>query len=424
LWQKKEFFQGYRAEALVAHFAADRYQADARGALDWARQIKSPFFSSLAVGACAARCIKSDPLAAQQLVLGAQERALSNHGYVGSDATSLNYLFQLTPLFEPALAKPLLTASRRNVQQWFGDGLEKSKPTLELAHQVVALEPASVDDFLKEITADKYLTNHLYESIQFLGTHLARTRKDWAAAQVAAFYESGKGLPGTDTVLFNLIMEDALNDLPKALGKIKAMGVDDQGQALFYVARALRDGGRLKESAAIVEDIQARINAKAEGTGWIAGVLPPARERWAADDERDKIAPPAPPGAEQIDAFMARPETDRRFLDNRNLHFRDAKQAMAFVEKALPLARAATDPVGGRGSVPGGRRGAILGNLSHIAALAGDPARAKTIADEITVPEMRAFYCLVAYEVSHPLPAPARSWPIFLFTVPENRIGP
>ena len=72
--------------------------------------------------------------------------------------------------------------------------------------------------------------------------------------------------------------------------------------------------------------------------------------------------------------------------------------------------------------LPSGERG--LGTLAQTAAALNNPPQAKSIADEITIPELRAFYLLAAYETFHPLHPATRDWPLFRHFKPAAiRIG-
>jgi hypothetical protein len=420
LQQKKTFFNTYRAEALLAQRAAVEYGADPRLALWYAREIKEPFYASLAVGACAVQAVKADPAAARDLLLGAQERALSIEHSTGSDATSLDYLFQTIPTFPRDDAQKLLQTSRRNLGAWIGDSGSKRKPALELTRQTLAIDPDGIDALLQVLSSTDQAT-HLSESFRLLAGHLYTHRHAWALEQVNAFYASKKSFLAADPLLAALLLEDAVSDPPRALANIEKMDPSDQDMALVRVADALHGAGKIEQALEIVKRLEQRAAAQGAAGEQTSRLVNGFVEGWA----REKVAAagtivPAM-DAQAIDTFIETPSADAWRLQwvGKALTFRDAAQTQKFVDAALPLARQVHDM-----GYPhhGSPRSQSLGTLACAAALAGDLERAKAIADEIDIPELRALYLLAAYETVHPLPDVVRGWPIFFFPQPRVQI--
>jgi len=410
LQEKKEFIQSYRSESLLAECAALRYRYQPNEALEQARGLKEPFYSSLAFGAIAAQLLADDPIEAQKLLMKAQTQAVTIDHWTGSDATSLGYLFQLIQMFKPKQAQEILAASRRNLN------LPKSYPTtkqhamLILSQATLAVDPSQATSLLK----DACKSHHYYESVQLLGRYKARNRKDWAAKELEAFYKSRRDWPSAHELIIAVLLENALADLPKAIERINTLPERQQDAARASIAEALKEAGRKKEAMAVLEVLESR----AKAAEWVYDYVRNARARWAAEEDATR-----PMSAEDIERFLAKPtmEALRRIADGgRPMAFQDAKQASAFVTEALPLAREIRE-----WGYPhhGSPRSVMLGMLTRIKAAQGEPEQAKKIADEITIPELKAFYLLQAYEAFQPLPNVVQTWPLYFYTRPEIRIG-
>lgn len=417
LQEKKEFLEQYRSQSLLAECAALRYRNQPKEALEQARGLTEPFYSSLALGAIAAQLLPDNPIEAQKLLMEAQSQALTIDHWTGSDATSLGYLFQLIQMFKQKQAREILGASRGNLNSRRSNPTTKQHAMLVLSQATLAVDPSQAASLLEEACkATQYY--HYYESVQLLGRYEARTRKGWATKELEAFYRSGRDWPASYEVISAVLLEDALADLPKASERIKTLPEGKQDAARVSIAQALKVAGRKEEASAVLEVLESRMKADAMQAQWVRDYATSARARWAAEEEVVRAV-----SAEDIVRFLAKPTAEALrtvAYRNRPMAFQDAKQASAFVTAALPLAREIWDM-----GYPhhGSPRSVLLGTLARIKAIQGEPEQAKKIADEITIPELKAFYLLQAYEACHPLPDVVRAWPLHFYPRPEIRIG-
>jgi hypothetical protein len=408
-------FQHYLAESLMVECAVLRYRDHPKDALAAARAIKEPFYTSLALGGIAAQQLESDPAQAKELFLEAQERAIEIDHWTGSDATSLGYLFDLIPLFEPAQTKALLAISRKNLQRWNASAGQKSHPMAALSRAMISVNPSGVDELLQEVSNSEQ-SNHYHESIELLGRFVAQTRRKWAAKEAKQFYESGDDWPFAFCPLSAVLLEDALLDLPRARKRIRMLPDGPQDKAWVAVAQALEKVGRMEEALDLLDEVDARSKANVRQARWIRDAVRKFRTLWTTE----KLGPVS---AKEIDQLMEMPDSstlNAMVYQKRPIVFRNEEQAAAFVAAALPPVRKMKEL-----GYPhhGSPRSVLLGALARIMAMQKDLEQAENIAREIAIPELRAFYLMEAYVAIRPLPELLRGWPIYYYIRAEIRIG-
>lgn len=418
LRQRKAFIQAYRSESLLAQCASLRYRSRPDDALAEARGLSEPFYASLALGAMASQQLADDPKAAEALLMEAQQRATAIDHWMGSDATSVGYLFQVVPLFERKQAAIVLAASLANLKPWEGDAFRKSHAMLELSRAAIRVDPSLAGQLLEDARRNSQ-ANHYYESIKLLSRHEASRQKDHTAEQVAAFYKSGRDLPVEDNPIVSEVVADAMTDLPTALARIKTLKAEQQDRVLYELADALAEDGRTQEATRLLDELEVRAKAMATETSWLHGGV--ARLRQTLRPHKPRTF-----SATDIDGFLAKPSAELlRDIAGEScpLTFRDVKQAGDFVAAARPLAPGIIPLEGDRALFGCSEKAAALGLLTRISLILGDTDAALQVAQQIDVPELRAMYLLQAEQDVHPLPQVVRGWPIYYMPPAEIRIG-
>lgn len=418
LQKRNAFTQPYRCESLLTQCAILRYRSHPDEALAEARGLSEPFFASLAIGGMASQQIERDAKTAEELLMEAQRRALAIDHWMGSDATSLGYLFQVVPLFERKQAAAALAASRVNLKAWEGDAFVKSRAMLELSRVALVVDPSLAGQLLQDARRNPQ-SNHYYESIKLLSRTEASRQPQRTTEQVAAFYRSGRDLPAEDDPIVSALVADAMRDVPAACERIKTLKEDQQNRLLYELTDALAEDGRKEEAMRLLEQLEARAKGNATEVTWLHGGIAHLQERLRARQ-------PQAVSVAEIDGFLGKPSAEllREITrEDRPLTFRDARQAKDFVAAARPLAPQVQPLLGAEALYWDMQRLAAMGVLTRVCAILGDVDAALQIAGQVDTPELRAMYLLQAEEDLHPLPEVMRGWPIHYMPAQDIRIG-
>lgn len=399
----EKFIVKYQAEALLSKLSILESQSDIRMALERARSIESPFYSSLALGGIAATELPSDRKASVKHYKEALKRAGEITHWTGTHATSLEFLFQLLPAYPEKEARDLLNASKATLDEW-GEGYndQKGEALFELSKAITAITPDKAESFLLEVALKN---RNSWRSIEYLATFIARQSIERALTLSEEHYRAKIDWPKDRTFRYAVLIELAKTDFPRAFEGIKAMRELDNEISAVRLAEVLLAGNRKKEAKQVLEYIDS-LDLVLDGT---KTCLTRLRSRLEQRETTVSQVTAVTPGL--IDNFLKDPYTTGwRFLtEGQQLVFRDSSQVREFVSKTFPLIEPTPDYLYPHHGSP---RSTALGFLVICSASIGEIARALEIAKSIDIPELRISYLLDAYEDANPLPSIVTAWPI------------
>ena len=390
-----------RTDALFTKLAILESQTDTERALDRARAIKNPFYSSLALGGVAATEMQSAPSASTNHFCEALITSRSISHWTGIHATSLCFLFGLLPFYPKDEASLLLGTSKEAFDAWQASDYQKGQSLLAFAKATTSVSPTNAESLLLNVAIK---SNHYWDSIEYLAGFIAKQSPDKALRLAEAHYQARRDWPNDQYFLRAVLIEMAKKDFGSAFQGIKNMRDLDREIAAVELAEAMLAAKRQREA----EEVIAYIGRLKTDFAWTKESLNKLRGQLASEGP----SPTRPTSAEPavIDHFLKGPSSEQlqTLAEKAVVTFRDKQQALAFVAAALPLAETIRD----RGYRHGSPRSTTLGLLVLCSVAAEKTDTALEIARRIDIPEIRVSYLLDAYEQIKPMPASVSDWPI------------
>lgn len=399
---RDQFIVKHKIEALLAKLSILESQSDTSSALDRARAIESPFYSSLALSGIAATEIRSDPAISAKHFQEGLARSLEIKEWNGSNATSLGYILDLLPAYPEKQSLELLKASRDTFSSWDGSDVQKGSALLSLSKVTTAIAPGEAQELLDEVALK---SNHYWESIEYLGTFMAQQSMEEALERSKQRYKEGKDWPNDVNFLRAVLLELAKTDFPGAFAGIKEMQGLDQEITAVKLTDFLLAQSRKKEAQLVIDHIQ---SLKSD-FNWTQESLKTLRR------ELERVEPMPTPSdtitPEAIDSFLKMPSTDgfQSISHSKSIVFRDEPQIRDFITKSLPF----VEPIQEMGYPHhGSPRSSALGLLVVCSALIDEIPQALELSKRISIPELRASFLLYSYEAGSPMPSTVSEWPI------------
>jgi hypothetical protein len=391
-----------RTDALLTKFSILEYQSDAQDALGRVRAMQDPFFASLALGGIAAIEMSADPSASTNHFREALSNTSNITHWTGSHATSLEFLFSLLSSYPKKDASLLLTASQKAFDAWKGSADQKGSALLALSKATTVIAPDRAEELLLDVALK---SNHHWDSIEYLGTFMARQSLEKTLKLAEQHYQARKDWPNDQYFLRAVLIELARTDFDRSFQSIKKMRDLDQEIAAEKLAESMLAENRKKDAREVINYLDA---LKTE-FAWTKESLDKLHSQLEQEGENITQADTATP--KQIDDFLkdANATQLQSLAGKASITFKDKQQVSDFVAKALPLAESIADM-----GYPhhGSPRSAALGLLVLCSVLTGESDKALEISRRIAIPELRISYLLDAYEQINPLPAPVPDWPI------------
>lgn len=404
--------------ALLAIFLA---QQDARTALEYANSIPDRLYSAIAKAGIAAEVVDED----LELAVAAYKEA------VDSSKEACEFAFEVLPLFPPEPGKELLQYSGDILGlSDYGDGWRSDPEVSEvndalfaLSKATVALAPERVQDLLVKTAL---MSHHFGESIDLLGSFLARQDMEAALALAAEYYspethfkESSSG----NTLYCSVLSVLSETDWHRARDIAKRLRGVDREIACSRLAASLLDQGRPIEAEQLYEaSLEVAEELGKEPFDNVTFVRALAFRALEAPGQSTQIPyPTLDASPEDVQRMIDAVDPDSRetldlaeeIFGKRVVNFRDRAQVRAFLEKAPPLAARTIAPGGVHFAGPGLRTHAF-GAMTVYASAIGDFQSAFRMAENLTG-EFRAYYLLEAYGQACPAPDVVNDWPIYFY---------
>lgn len=399
---KSHFIRVDRVEVLATRLSILTYDSNPKEAFANSKDIKDPFYRSLALGGIAAKEIKSSLTSSVDHYQEALNCSLTTKQWTGQHAGSLGFLFGLLPTYPTEQSLRLLAASKDAFDSWPVSEFQKQRSLLELAKATTLVDPSQCQSLLCDVAIK---SNHYSDSIEYLARFLAIKAPEETLRQARQRYTNGKNWPNGQYLLGAVLLEQSRTDFVSAFQGVKDMKHSplDSEIAAVKLAESLLEQNRRKE-AKEVADYLTSLKSNFEWT------------KTSLEKIRKKIDEPAQPAdhaelATQVDAFVSAPTAEKleTLCRAEKIRFKNRGQISAFIEKALPV----TDSVRDMGYPKhGSPRSDALGILVICSELIGKSDQALEISRRIEIPELRISYMLDAFESVNPLPAPVSQWPI------------
>jgi hypothetical protein len=405
----------YRSESLYAKLSILQYSKSPNKSLKTIKGLSEDFYRSLALGGIASIEQKSNPEEAEKLYIEALNQALKIDHWVGSDASSMGYLFQLIPNFKDKQNERLLDLSWNAFENWKDSPQVKSHAMLILSQITTAVKASLV----KEVLLHKALkSNHYGDSIELLSKFLYKNAPLETLRLAQEYYDTSKDWPMCNNFLRAVLIEHATNNFEETFERVKKMRSIDQEIACMKLSEKLVEVGQKEKAIKVLDHLDSLVEMNisrpdnavhVQAQGLSTKLRREMKEGKKNSDKSDIIEP------EMIDNFLGQPtlaDFNKIIKSNRmssQIQFHNIKQAEEFISKGLLFAK----EIRGMGYPHhGSPRSTALGTLALIAAKIDSPEQVMNITNEISIPELRAFYLMEAYEENSPLPSVIKNWPM------------
>ena len=410
-----QFKNNYRSESLYAKLVILQYPQSPNKSLNDLKSLSNNFYQSLALGGIVSIEQKLNPQEAEKLYIDALNKALKIDHYTGSDASSMNYLFQLIPYFKDTQIQRLLDLSWKILDDWEDSPTRKSRAMLTLSQITTDVRPS----LAKEILLDKALkSNHYWDSIEVLSVFLYKNSPNETLKIAQEYYDTSKNWPMCNDFLIAVLVAHARDNFNDTFERIKKMRELDKAIVCMKLSKKLVADGQKRKAIKILDYLDSLVKSNisrpdnavyVHARGLSIKLRREIKEGKENNYQSDIILP------ETIDEFLKQPnlsafneiiKSDR--ISNK-IQFRNKKQVEKFISKGLPYAKKIRD----RGYPHhGSPRSIAIGTLALIAAKINSPELTMNIAREISIPELRAFYLMEAYEINTGLLSVTKVWPL------------
>ena len=409
------FGNNYRSESLYAKLVILNYPQSQNKSLKDLKGLSNNFYQSLALGGIVSIEQKLNPQKAEKLYIDALNKALKIDNWTGADASSINYLFQLIPYFKDTQVQRLLDLSWKILDDWEDSPIRKSHAMLRLSQITTDVKPS----LAKKILLDKALkSNHYWDSIEVLSVFLYKNSPNETLKLAQEYYDTSKSWPMCNDFLIAVLVAHAKDNFNDTFERIKKMREIDKVIVCMKLSKKLVADGQKRKATQVLDYLDSLVKNNisrpdnavyVQAQGLSIKLRLEIKEGKKNNCKSDIIRP------ETIDKFLKQPnlsifneiiKSDR--ISNK-IQFRNKKQAEEFISKGLPFAKKIRD----RGYPHhGSPRSIAIGTLALIAVKINSPELTMNIAREISIPELRAFYLMEAYEKSTGLLSVTKEWPL------------